>query len=610
MNIDEKEILKKLSATERQKFLTLSKKERGLLIQTAQDRARKETIKQNAEINNSKKQFRFSTPKNNFKKKKMLEDAKKGVGKTKQGLSAYKDLTISFTKSMLSAGDKMNGNESEDKKSSSSEGLNESAKAAKKISSKIFNSIRKAAGKSHSQKSSFLLAIVNKLDSKNNQNSHAILKTITKVRKEMAKSCKETFLMPIVAMIIGFVLLITIFFMVFTFPTLTILKPASDVVDTAQGLWDKTTGFFNFWGGDEKSTLIEGDLKKVSKLTLSYKPLIEKYCKKYKIDEYVLLCLAMLQQESSGNPPDVMQSSASYYNKPRKPITSAEQSINYGVHQFSDCLRDAKVKGPTDIERICLALQGYNYGNGYIPWAIKRDKGYTKENAKLFSEIWKKKGGYSSYGDTNYPKNVLQYYNVTAPNQKAEIIKVLNDPKATKILKELKLNNIASAERWDVIETGATLVGFCKYSMPERQADGRNKPTILDCSSFTAWAFHKAGFKDIPYSASTATFRLPSSSFKTISAKDLVPGDIALKSATAGTGGANHVGIYCGKLKNGTRVWMHCTSSSGTSLTGNRSGVMLGAYTNFTYFRRYTKFKDKFNGISGIELPQLKKTKK
>ena len=71
------------------------------------------------------------------------------------------------------------------------------------------------------------------------------------------------------------------------------------------------------------------------------------------------------------------------------------------------------------------------------------------------------------------------------------------------------------------------------------------------------------------------------------------PGDIGLKSKTGGTGGANHVGIYCGTLKNGTVVWIHCTSSSSTSLTGNSEGAMFGAYTNFTYFRRLKKwYKD------------------
>ena len=70
----------------------------------------------------------------------------------------------------------------------------------------------------------------------------------------------------------------------------------------------------------------------------------------------------------------------------------------------------------------------------------------------------------------------------------------------------------------------------------------------------------------VPYSSTTATF-IASMDFVDVSADDLRPGDIGLISATAGTGGANHVGIYCGKLSDGTKIWMHCTYSSGTCHT-------------------------------------------
>lgn len=48
---------------------------------------------------------------------------------------------------------------------------------------------------------------------------------------------------------------------------------------------------------------------------------------------------------------------------------------------FSDCLKKAKVKDSSDTERIYLALQGYNYGSGYIEWAIHNFGGYSKYNA-------------------------------------------------------------------------------------------------------------------------------------------------------------------------------------------------------------------------------------
>jgi len=319
----------------------------------------------------------------------------------------------------------------------------------------------------------------------------------------------------------------------------------------------------------------------VSEQTERYRELVTKYCEKYGIDDYVDLCLAMIEQESGGNPPDVMQTEQSYYNT-SPPIVTAEESIDCGTHELADCLENAKCKNPSDIAGISLALQGYNFGNGYIDWALKNYKGYTKENVVIFSQKMCAKLGYSSYGDVEYVPHVLRYY-VANPET------AVTNESAKSILEELKENNTASADVWAVIEKGASLIGSVQYSMEKRQGDGRDNPEFLDCSSFTAWSFHKAGNNGIAYGSTTATF-LSSSKFVDIEAKDLRLGDIGLKSRTAGTGGANHVGIYCGTLKNGTKVWMHCTSSSSTSLTGNDSGAMFGAYTGFTYFRRLKKW--------------------
>ncbi|MCR4715856.1 MAG: lysozyme family protein [Lachnospiraceae bacterium] len=320
---------------------------------------------------------------------------------------------------------------------------------------------------------------------------------------------------------------------------------------------------------------------KVSAKTEAYRPLVEKYCDKYGIDDYVELVLAMIEQESGGNPPDVMQTEQSYYNT-HPPIDSAEESIDCGTHELSDCLKSAKCKDPDDIAGIKLAIQGYNFGNGYIGWAIKNYKGYTEESAKVFSAKMKAQLHLSGYGDVEYVKHVLRYY-VPIENFK------ISNESASKILKELKENNKASTGAWKVIEKGASLIGKVDYSMDKRQGDGRDNPKYLDCSSFTAWAFHKSGYSSVPYGSTTATF-VESGKFETISADKLKVGDIGLNSNTTATGGSNHVGIYCGKLKNGTKVWLHCTSSSSTSLTGNTQGPMFGAYTNFTYFRCFKKF--------------------
>ena len=60
------------------------------------------------------------------------------------------------------------------------------------------------------------------------------------------------------------------------------------------------------------------------------------------------------------------------------------------------------------MENIKLALQSYNYGNGYLEWAKARG-GYTLANAAEFSDMMAQRMGWSSYGDKQYVPHVLQY---------------------------------------------------------------------------------------------------------------------------------------------------------------------------------------------------------
>lgn len=47
-------------------------------------------------------------------------------------------------------------------------------------------------------------------------------------------------------------------------------------------------------------------------------------------------------------------------------IKDPEYSIECGVQAIAAALKEAKCKNPMDMDRIRLALQGYNYGNGYL----------------------------------------------------------------------------------------------------------------------------------------------------------------------------------------------------------------------------------------------------
>lgn len=57
-------------------------------------------------------------------------------------------------------------------------------------------------------------------------------------------------------------------------------------------------------------------------------------------------------------------------------IKDPEYSIACGVQELKAALISAEVKSPIDMENIKLALQGYNFGNGYISWARSKYGGY------------------------------------------------------------------------------------------------------------------------------------------------------------------------------------------------------------------------------------------
>lgn len=157
----------------------------------------------------------------------------------------------------------------------------------------------------------------------------------------------------------------------------------------------------------------------LSKEVLSYTSVIQKYAKQYGIPEYVPVIQAIMMQESGGQGTDPMQASECPCNTrfPKKPggITDPDYSIQAGIQYYAGCISGAGCTGPQDMERLKLSLQGYNYGNGYIPWAIKNFGSYSEANARQFSEEQAKAHGWSSYGDPEYVPHVLRYYSAGNP---------------------------------------------------------------------------------------------------------------------------------------------------------------------------------------------------
>ena len=146
----------------------------------------------------------------------------------------------------------------------------------------------------------------------------------------------------------------------------------------------------------------------------AYEPVIRKYAKQYGIPDYVLLIQAVMMQESGGRGDDPMQASECGFNTqyPRVPggITDPEYSIAVGIQNLADCLQRAEADSPIDLDHIQLALQGYNFGSGYITWALEKYGEYSRANAIEFSMKMAEQMGWNSYGDKQYVPHVLRYY--------------------------------------------------------------------------------------------------------------------------------------------------------------------------------------------------------
>ena len=148
---------------------------------------------------------------------------------------------------------------------------------------------------------------------------------------------------------------------------------------------------------------------------LALMPQISAACQAHGIPEYAPLVAAVMMQESGGNVElvhgDVMQCAESLGYPAGTPVP-VEESIDHGVGVLAHKLSRAGSTGPTDMPAISLALQAYNYGDGYFNWATSHGGGYSKENALSFQQYQMAHGFPSGYGDANYVDHVLRFYQI------------------------------------------------------------------------------------------------------------------------------------------------------------------------------------------------------
>ena len=221
------------------------------------------------------------------------------------------------------------------------------------------------------------------------------------------------------------------------------------------------------FASDENDT----EILPVNEEVMAYEPIIQKYANEHGIGDYVLLIEAVMMLESGGRGTDPMQCSECPFNTlyPNSPgsITDPEYSINVGIQNLADCLQIADCESPLDIEAIKLALQGYNYGQGYITWAMNKYGRYSKANAIEFSIKTAEQLGWERYGNMDYVPLVLQYY---------PLGQILYDPDTSSLIVEIarsQIGNVGGEIYWSW------------YGFTER---------VGWCACFVSWCADQCGY--------------------------------------------------------------------------------------------------------------------
>jgi len=137
---------------------------------------------------------------------------------------------------------------------------------------------------------------------------------------------------------------------------------------------------------------------------IGYNDVIVEYANEFDVEEYVPLIKAIMMVESKGLGNDPMDASDYELNKLYPDgITDPEYSIKIGIQHLANCLDKANVNSSNDTQQIYLAIQGYDFKDDYITWALDNFDGYSKINAQIYYDQ------YLSSGDVNYVNHVLQY---------------------------------------------------------------------------------------------------------------------------------------------------------------------------------------------------------
>ncbi|SEI87103.1 Peptidase family M23 [Alkalibacterium gilvum] len=153
----------------------------------------------------------------------------------------------------------------------------------------------------------------------------------------------------------------------------------------------------------------------LSERVLQWQETVEKELEAYDLLQYTDLILVLIQLESQGVLPDVMQSSESL-GLPPNTIQDPKKSIQAGVAHFKRGVDEMK-RHDVDLKTL---IQAYNFGNAFIPYVADNGKAWEQSLSEEFSDLNAQKLGWASFGDKDYVSKAMQYLTIN-DNQDVEL---------------------------------------------------------------------------------------------------------------------------------------------------------------------------------------------
>ncbi|MGY3725460.1 bifunctional lytic transglycosylase/C40 family peptidase [Granulicatella balaenopterae] len=295
----------------------------------------------------------------------------------------------------------------------------------------------------------------------------------------------------------------------------------------------------------------------LSQSVLQYQGLVQEVTQEEGIPEVANIILAIIQVESGGNLPDVMQSSESQ-GLPPNTITDPEESIRLGVQAFNRAYQKTKTY---QLDMWC-AVAGYNYGNAFVDWIYKNGGQYTIEKSEEYSRNVVAPSLGNTTGLTYEYKNAIskkfgkEYLYLNGGNfYYVELVKQYISGG----------NGTTSADVSGDFKTILTEIE--KYQGQPYVWGGKNPSQGFDCSGLVSWGLKQIGINVTAYTVSQYNATVP------VAYGDERPGDIIFFKGTYGTPNfVSHVGFYI---------------DANTMYDSNSSGVGYHTWNN-AYWKQYS----------------------